>query len=321
MIAEAFEDSMGGEAGRTIGLTGHPFLSMFVINLGDRPALLIDVQLPDGATVEDGQGFEILQTQRAGRTSVLIRPTRSGAATPAFVGLAEFVYRESATAASRSAATLALIDSVHEFRQFFARRNDRLGESAVRGLFAELELLIELVRVGIQPTDALLAWSGPYRGVDFRFADGAAIEVKSARVPARTVQISSEHQLNSSAGPLHLFVRPLATLAPEDPLGTKLTDLVTRAKSVATKGGGATHLWDSAMQAIGFDESDAHYAKWRFTSTDWQGYQVTEGFPRIISNELPLGVRGVTYALELEAAAPFTDEPVAVLEQIAAHYA
>jgi len=321
VIADAFEDSMGGEAGRTIGLTGHPFLSMYVINLGDRPALLIDVELPDGATVEDGHGFEILQTQRAGRTNVLIRPTRPGAATPAFLGLAEFVYRETATATSRPAATLALIDSVHEFRQFFARRSDRLGELAVRGLFAELELLIELVRVGVPPTDALLAWSGPYRGVDFKFASGAALEVKSARVPARTVQISSEHQLDSSPGPLHLFVRPLATLAPEDALGSTLTDMVARAKSVATQGGGAMHLWDSAMQAIGYDESDAYYAKWRFASTDWQGYQVTEGFPRIISTGLPIGVRGITYALELEAAAPFSDDPSTVLEQIAAHYA
>lgn len=312
---------MRGEAGRTIGLTGHQFLSMYVINLGDRPALLIDVELPDGVTIEDGQGFEIAQVPRAGRSSVLIRPTRADSATPAFVGLAEFIYRETAAAPSRPAATLALIDSVHEFRQFFARRNDRLGESAVRGLFAELELLVELVRVGVPPVDVLLAWSGPYRGVDFKFADGSAIEVKSARVPARTVQISSEYQLDSSVGPLHLFVRPLATLAPEDAIGTRLVDLVARAKSVVTQGGGAMHLWDSAMKAIGFDESDTHYAKWRFTSNDWQGYQVTEGFPRITAKELPVGVRAVTYALALEAAAPFTDDASAVLEQIAICYA
>ncbi|MGZ0712315.1 PD-(D/E)XK motif protein (plasmid) [Coraliomargarita sp. W4R53] len=321
MIATALYDAMTGEAGRTIGLTGHPFLSMYVMNLGDRPALLIDVELPAGTTIEDGQGFDVVEISRSGRKSVLIRPSRSGVATPAFVGLAEFVYRETGAVATRAAAIVALIDSVHEFRQFFARRNDRLSESALRGLFAELELLIALVKAGMAPMDALLAWCGPYLGVDFKFANGAAIEVKSARVPAKAVQISSEYQLETSSGSLHLFVRPLSTVAAEDTVGMRLVDIVSSAKSVVTQDGGALELWESAMEAVGFDGADVYYEKWRFTSDEWQAYEVTDGFPRVIQSDLPTGVRAVTYTLQLDAAEPFRKDSETTLNQIAGQYA
>ena len=129
---------MSGDVNRTLGLTGHPYLPMYVTNLGDRPGLLVDVDLPQGVAIEDGQGFDIVEITAGARNRVLVRPTRPGTASPAFLGLVEFVFRETAGVGSRAAAVVALLEAVHEFRQFFARRFDRLGESAIRGLFAEL---------------------------------------------------------------------------------------------------------------------------------------------------------------------------------------
>jgi len=311
---------MTGEPHRAFGLSGHPLLAMYVMNLGDRPGLLIDVELPTGTAIEDGQGFDIVEVNRSGRRSILVRPTRAGIATPAFVGLVELVYRETATTKSRDEAVLALISAVDEFRRFFARRVDRLSESALRGLFAELELLIDLVRAGISVRDALLAWAGPYRGIDFKFADGTAIEVKSARVPARAVQIASEHQLDTSSGSLHLFVKPVATLAPQNPVGALFLDVVREVTSLIAKDSAAKTLWAYAVEALGFDESDTYYAQWRFASSEWRAYSVVGGFPRVTRDDLPTGIRTVSYSLELEAADPFRVDSVSVLGEVAAAY-
>lgn len=320
MIAAALQEVMTGDLNRTIGLTGHPHLPMYVTNLGDRPGLLIDVELPEGSTIEDGQGFDIIEVSGGLRSRVLIRPTRAGIASPAFLGLVEFVFRETATAGSRAGAVIALLEAVHEFRRFFARRTDRLSESAIRGLFAELELLLELVDVGIAPQDILQAWSGPYRGTDFKFVDASGIEVKSTRVPARTVQISSEHQLATPPGGLHLFVRPLTTVSPEDAAGTALLDLVALAQTALLESPTTRALWDTAIETIGFDETDAYYRQWRFVSTDWQAYAVLEGFPRVIPAVLPTGVSSVSYNLELDSVEIFREDHRTVLEEMATAY-
>lgn len=311
---------MAAEPHRTFGLSGHPFLPMYVMNLGDRPGLLIDAELPPGATIEDGQGFDIVEVTRSGRRSVLVRPTRAGIVTPAFLGLVELVYRETAAAETRDAAVYALIAAVDEFRRFFARRGDRLSESALRGLFVELELLIDLVRAGIAVRDALLAWAGPYRATDFKFADGTGIEVKSARVPPKAVEISSEHQLDAPSDTLHLFVKPVATLAPHDQVGRTFLEIVGEAKSLISKDSGAMTLWTSAVEALGFDESDPYYAQWRFASNEWQIYHVRDGFPRITRDSLPVGVRAVSYSLQLEALEPFRDDSASLLAEVAASY-
>lgn len=320
MIAEALHEAMAGEPHRAFGLSGHPFLPMYVMNLGDRPGLLIDTELPSENAVEDGQGFDIVEVTRSGRRSVLVRPTRAGIATPAFVGLVELVYRETAAAESRGAAVDALIAAVDEFRRFFARRVDRLSESALRGLFVELELLIELVRAGVRVRDALLAWAGPYRATDFKFANGTGIEVKSARIPASAVEISSEHQLDAPSGTLHLFVKPVATLAPQDHAGEAFLDIVGEAKSLISKDSGAKELWASAVEALGFDESDPYYAQWRFASNEWQIYGVVDGFPRITRDSLPAGIRAVSYSLQLDALKPFREDSASLLEEVAAAY-
>lgn len=320
MIAAALQQVMTGDAGRMIGLTGHPYLSMYVTSLGDRPGLLIDVDLPEGAAIEDGQGFDIVEVPSAVRNRILVRPTQSGAVSPAFLSLVEYVYRETASARSRAAAISVLVEAVHEFRHFFARRSGRLSESAVRGLFAELELLTELVDVGLTPHDALQAWSGPYRGTDFKFADASAIEVKSTRVPAQAVRISSEHQLDAPSGALHLLVRPLTTAAAESTAGVALLDLVASTQAAVVASPAAKALWDTAIRAIGFDETDPYYRQWRFIPSDWQAYAVVEGFPRIVPSNIADGVSSVSYGLRIESLEGFREDHRTVLEEVAAAY-
>lgn len=316
MIAEDLQKVMDGEPGRTIGLTGHPHLPMYLTNLGDRPGLLVDVQLSEGIAIEDGQGFDVLKVIGPLRNRLLVRPTKSGAASPAFLGLVEYVYRETSAASTRDASIRALLDAVHEFRQFFARRADRLSESAVRGLYAELELILDLVSRGISIEDTLRSWSGPFRGVDFRFVGGSAIEVKTVRVLAKSVQISSEHQLENSDRKLYLLVRSLTTVARGEQGSVAFTDLVGHVKNHLGGSPRARILWEVATSAIGFDETDDYYQQWAFVAEGWRAFEVEIGFPRITPGDLPKGVHAVSYSIDLEKLEPFGTTRDSVLERL-----
>lgn len=316
MIADDLHEVMNGEPGRTIGLTDHPHLPMYVTNLGDRPGLLVDVQLPEGLAVEDGQGFDVVSIPGAVRNRLLVRPTKAGAASPAFLGLVEYVYRETALASNRDASVRALIDAVHEFRQFFARRADRLSEAAVRGLFAELELILQLETRGVEVEDVLRSWSGPFRGTDFRFLGGSAAEVKTAQVPAKSVKISSEHQLENSDRNLYLLLRPLSTVTRGEPRSVALTDVVNRVKTLLEGSPNSSKLWTVATSAIGFDETDAYYAQWAFVAEDWRAFEVVRNFPRITTADLPEGVRSVSYSIELAKLSEFETDFESILGRL-----
>lgn len=320
MIASALQEVMAGPVSRTIGLTDHPFLSMFVTNLGDRPGLLIDVSIPEGATIEDGQGFDIIEVRSRTRDRLLIRPAKPGQLSPAFLGLVEFVFRETARAESHADSVTALLETVQEFRRFLARKSDRLSESAIRGLFAELQLLLNLVTTGLSAKDALLSWSGPFRGIDFTFVNASGIEVKSARIPPRKVKISSEYQLDPPQRGLHLFVLPLARVSSEDKTGVALLDLVAKTKSLLAESPDTRSLWEDAVGALGFDQSDDYYRKWSFVSEPWLAYTVLEGFPRITRDTLPDGVSSVSYSLGIDALEAYREDHVSVLEEIATVY-
>lgn len=299
MIADDIAEAMRGDIGRTIGFTGHPHLPMYVTNLGDRPGLLVDVELPEGAVLEDGQGFDVLPVTGGLRNRLLVRPTRPGVVSPMFLGLVEYVYRETSVATTRDSSVKALLDSVHEFRQFFARRTDRLSEGQVRGLFAELELILTLVRGGASIEDVLRAWSGPFRGTDFRLAGGVGVEVKTTRIPAKVVKISSEYQLDDHEHGLFLLVRPLTTVQRGEGESVAFKQVVDLVKQELEGSPSAKELWLAAVTALGFDESDTYYDQWAFVAESWRAFRVADPFPRIIPQDLPPGLRGVSYSLDL----------------------
>ncbi|TPW75734.1 PD-(D/E)XK motif protein [Schumannella soli] len=305
MIATAIETAMGGVPGRTVGLVDHPHLSMWAQNLGDRPGLLVDVTLPAGVVIEDGRGFDVAPVARNGKSSLLIKPTIPGDPSAAFVGLVEYLYRQTAGVDTPPAAVVALVDSIQEFRRFFGRKSERLSEAEVRGLFSELLLLVELMDAGRSPNTALAAWSGPWGAADFRFADDSAIEVKCVRPSATGVRVSSEYQLEVPSGGMHLFVLPLADADPAATGSARLMDLVGEVSARVAGDPLALRRWFEALDTLGFDTSDVYYEQWSFVPESWVAFEVTDEFPALRVRDLPAGVSGVGYSIALAAAEAF----------------
>ena len=193
------------------------------------------------------------------------------------------------------------------------RPGQLLSPEEVRGLFAELVFLEELLDSGFEGSAAVDAWLGPERShQDFIFGN-TAVEVKSlAGTERSTVRISSEDQLESLNDALFLRIHRLSAL-PEVPGARSLNALVSLLQGRLAAGG--LKAFERQLVSHGFAPLP-DYDLPEFVVTEVRTYSVGSGFPRLARSELPTGVGKVSYEIRLEAIAPWLcDDSAALGEQ------
>jgi hypothetical protein len=117
--------------------------------------------------------------------------------------------------ATDSASSLAVsLAHIRRWKTFLSGRSQRLSNEEIRGLFAEIVFLMQLIDRQMSSTSAVEAWLGPERShQDFIFGN-TAVEVKSLCGAERSsIRISSEDQLESLNDLLFLRVYRLSSLA------------------------------------------------------------------------------------------------------------
>lgn len=216
--------------------------------------------------------------------------------------------------ATDSASSLAVsLAHVRRWKTFLAGRSQYLTAEEVRGLFAEIVFLLELIDRQMPSTAAVEAWLGPDRShQDFIFGN-TAVEIKSLSGAERnTVRISSEDQLESLNDALFLRIYRLSSLA--DAVGARsLNEIVT---AVQTKLGEAeaVEAFDRKLVAYGYAPLP-DYDQPRFVISDVRSYRVSEGFPRLTRSQLPEGIACVAYDIRLEVIEPYECDASAVFEE------
>lgn len=210
--------------------------------------------------------------------------------------------RDVADSATALAVTLA---HLRRWKAFLSGRNARLlSPEEIRGLFAELHILRLLYKDTLTQSAAVDAWCGPDNShQDFIFSN-RAIEVKSLSGRERSAfRISSEDQLESLSDELFLLVQRLIS-QPDTGSGLSLNNMVELIDSELTDADAIEQFSDklTGMGYVPLGEYDTP----RFIASGFQGYRVTDGFPRLIRSELPIGIAKVSYEVLLEAVAPFS---------------
>jgi len=206
--------------------------------------------------------------------------------------------------ATDSASSLAVsLAHIRRWKAFLSGKSQHLSNEEVRGLFAEILFLTELIDRRMPSTSAVEAWLGPERShQDFIFGN-TAVEVKSISGAERSsVRISSEDQLESQNDLLFLRVYRLSGMA-NAPDGRSLNELIAAAQA----------RLDEAEAIDAFDRKlVAHryaplpdYDQPRFVVSDVRSYYVGDGFPRLMRSQLPEGVAKVAYDIKLEAIAAY----------------
>lgn len=218
--------------------------------------------------------------------------------------------------ATDSASSLAVaLAHLRRWKAFLSGRGAQLlSDEEVRGLFAELVFLHEMLDAGFSDVDAVAAWLGPERShQDFIFGN-TAVEVKSLSGTERSsVRISSEDQLESLNDHLFLRVCRLSAL-PEAPAARSLNALIQglQGRLAASE---ALDAFDRRLVTHRYAPLP-EYDEPGFVVTAVATYRVEGNFPRLVRSAIPGGLAKVTYEIRLEAIAPHECEAAEVFAEI-----
>ncbi len=206
--------------------------------------------------------------------------------------------------ATDSASSLAVaLAHIRRWKTFMSGRSQHLSAEEVRGLFAELTFLLELIGRQASTAAAVEAWLGPEKShQDFIFGN-TAVEIKSLSGTERsTVRISSEDQLESLNDELFLRIYRLSSL-PDAAGARSLNDIVAAVQALLAEAE-AVEAFDRKLVAHGYAPLP-DYDQPRFIVSDTHSYRVVEGFPLLTRSQLPTGIDRIAYDIRLETIAPY----------------
>lgn len=206
--------------------------------------------------------------------------------------------------ASDSASSLAVaLEHIRRWKNFFSGNTQHLSAEQVRGFFAEISFLGELIHETGAPSKAVDAWLGPDRGQhDFVF-DSTAVEIKSLSGAERnSVRISSEDQLESLNDRLFLRVYRLNTTT-NSTGSNSLNSIVESVRGLIDEAK-ASDSFDRKLATYGYAPLP-HYDEPAFVIKEVRTYRVEEGFPRLVHSQMPSGVTRVSYDIGLEEISSF----------------
>jgi hypothetical protein len=264
---------------------GRPYFAVIVAQQPGLPDLTSAIEVTRRQRPADGRWTLTLELQ-------------VHALTDAFISLVSDLATKSVAAASESAALEIFLETLAEWRELLTARVDRLSESALRGLIAELWFGFESEVHGHPLPEATGAWAGPFRGAqDFQFpAPGHHFEVKSLRPGRRSVEISSEEQLDGDNVKLAVVtVEDVA--APSD--GITLPGLVTSIRS-RLKDGADRAEFNRRFARLFVNLDDPWYAEHAYEVRRLQVFSVNEEFPALRRSQLSHAIARTTYWIDIQ---------------------
>ncbi|MGF7217078.1 hypothetical protein GGR92_003245 [Spirosoma lacussanchae] len=255
-------------------------------------------------------------TARPGRQMVLLSLT-DPAQTDLFAVVCEDLIAQIADEPTHQNVLNALLGRLEQWTTLFENLSPGgLSVEKRQGLFGELWFLNRWLDTGGNPADCLTAWTGPGGSIhDFQLSD-QSIELKTtSSVNPQSIQISNERQLDDS-GLSHLWLWML-TLDVRPSGGQSLNELVD---VLLYKLSGLPMLHNQfrlKLYQAGYQYVHRSvYDTTTYTLRTEQVFRVSEGFPRIKLDQLPIGVSAVRYAIALMACHPFQVESADVFAQL-----
>ncbi|MFZ3171113.1 MAG: PD-(D/E)XK motif protein [Carboxydocellales bacterium] len=198
-----------------------------------------------------------------------------------------------------------LSEALERWRRFFSlRENIKLTREEQLGLFGELWLLRSMLQnnVGLQ---AIGCWKGPYREVFDFSLHNMSIEVKTtaAKMPYKAY-ISNEMQLDDRLGGGNLALCFIA-VQPNDSSGETLGDVVKGIEDYIESDETACSLFRDKVFGCGLSKPYIDSYAVKYIVKEHAFFNVKEGFPRILSENLPNGLGDISYSLEISACANY----------------
>ncbi len=213
-------------------------------------------------------------------------------------------------------AITTTLNVISKWKKLFDKINfNGLSLEQQKGLIGELLFLNYLLGSDKTSINTVNTWTGSER--DFEAKDftlgSVGVEIKFTSSKQPRIKVSNERQLDAE-NLSELFLVLYSTEAVKDN-GFSLNSLVeqTRLKILNNE---ERSVFNAKMQLNGyFDEDKEHYNK-MYSLKKTFAFTVNFDFPKIVKNQLPLGIYETSYSIEISAVEQFIVESEQILKNI-----
>ncbi len=209
---------------------------------------------------------------------------------------------------TESEAITLTLNVVSKWKKLFDKINfNGLTPERQKGLIGELLFLNYLLNNEKTSVNAVNAWTSTEK--DFQAKDftlgSVGIEIKFTSAKQPRINVSNERQLDTENFK-ELFLILYSTEAVKDN-GISLNSIVEQIrKNILSEE--KLHLFNGKLQLNGyFDDDKEQYGK-MYSLKKTFSFSVTTEFPKIVKNDLPLGIYDTSYSIEISAVENFIIE-------------
>jgi Putative PD-(D/E)XK family member, (DUF4420) len=292
-------------AGKSEVDASHPLRFIFGVDQAARPLLfVITAEKPPMPDLSGVIAVDRGQRTRDGMWTLSLTLTDNRFLDTYLQFASDLVNRTSA-ARTESEGLIRVLTVVNEWKRLFTSGTRALlGETALRGVIAELWFGFRVLVRQENVAAIAKAWKGPLGGdQDFVFAFGRRYEVKSLHVDSDTIRISSAEQLD--AEDLTLASVTLEECGHDHAGALSLPTIVAEIRQELADGPDAAVAFDQCLSALGADVGDSHYADRWFAVKECIEYTVTPEFPAIRRSTIPAGITLVVYDIAISMVTRF----------------
>jgi hypothetical protein len=196
----------------------------------------------------------------------------------------------------------------HDFLK--KNRNEQLTEEKIKGLIGELYFIKNHLSPVFGLKQSILFWQGP-EGLPQDFnVNNSAIEIKcQAGSTSPYVRITSGDQLCPQLPEMYLHVITLGKTSRDNENAINLPILVAFIKrELLSEDPVVMEHFNDFLYLLGYIDSD-YYLDFSYILSSEKTYHITDGFPRICSQEIHSGITRVTYEISLNECDQFIGKP------------
>lgn len=217
---------------------------------------------------------------------------------------------------TESEAVKTTLNVVSKWKKLFDKINfNGLSLEQQKGLIGELLFLNTLLDDDKTIANAVKFWTGAeqdFQAKDFTLGS-VGVEVKFTASKQPRIKVSNERQLDAD-NLSELFLILFSTEAVKDN-GISLNSIVEQTRQkISTEE--ERSIFNTKLQLNGyFDEDKEHYGR-MYSLKKTFVFAVTSQFPKIVINQLPLGIYDTSYSIEISAVEGFIVELETIFEKI-----
>jgi hypothetical protein len=219
-------------------------------------------------------------------------------------------------AAKTDEEALSIIHArVNHWKDLFAKLSgDTLTPEQQRGLYGELLVLKTLLSLP-DKLSVLHAWQGPHGGNHDFVLNKVALEVKTTKAGSPSLGISNEMQLDP-AGWKHLYVS-LVVLSEVKGGADALSALIVEIRQLLSADLEALDLFAAKIRLAGIpDDLVEGYDTVGYHVRAIRHFHVKDGFPSIITTDIPDAVSEVRYQVDISGCLDFEIDETYILNSL-----